>query len=192
MLVVQEQEPDWLMVYGIYAMTALSTLSSYFLVTRRLMYTCTQQGYVCTKIDLGFNVATSLAKIAIALWIPNYFLYFGIQILFNTLANVVVARRYRKDFPELYDVKVSLSDFKDLGIFHDLRYYLVHKLSNTIYGSSDNIVITSMRGAALVTRTGNYSTISTSVNNICNKILDSFAAAIGSIVYDRDLSLIHI
>ncbi len=186
LLVVQEQEPDWLMVYGIYAMTALSTLSSYFLVTRRLMYTCTQQGYVCTKIDLGFNVATSLAKIAIALWIPNYFLYFGIQILFNTLANVVVARRYRKDFPELYDVKVSLSDFKDLGIFHDLRYYLVHKLSNTIYGSSDNIVITSMRGAALVTQTGNYSTISTSVNNICNKILDSFAAAIGSIVYDRD------
>lgn len=186
LLVVQEQEPDWLMVYGIYAMTALSTLSSYFLITRRLMYTCTQQGYVCTKIDLGFNVATSLAKIAIALWIPNYFLYFGIQILFNTLANVVVAWRYKKDFPELYEAKVSLADFKELGIFHDLRYYLVHKLSNTIYGSSDNIVITSMRGAALVTRTGNYSTISTSVNNICNKILDSFAAAIGSIVYDRE------
>ena len=185
LLVVQEQQPDWLMVYGIYGMTALSTLSSYFLVTRRLMYTCTQQGYVCTRIDLGFNVATSLAKMAIALWCPNYFLYFGIQILFNTLANVAVAARYKKDFPELYDVRVTLADFRDLGLFKDLRSYLVHRVSNTVYGSSDNIVITSMRGAALVTQTGNYATVSTNVNNICNKILDSFAAAIGSIVYDR-------
>ena len=55
------------------------------------------------------------------------------QLLFNTGANLVVAARYKKDFPELHEVKVTLRDFKDLGIFHDLKYYLVHRLSNTIY-----------------------------------------------------------
>ena len=59
----------------VYGLHALSTLSSYFLVTRRLMYTCTQQGYVCTRIDFLFNVATYLARIGIALWLPNYVLY---------------------------------------------------------------------------------------------------------------------
>ncbi len=177
---------DMGVVYTIYALQMLSTISSYFLVTRRLMYTCTQQGYICTRIDLGFNVATYLARIAIALWLPNYILYFGVTILFNTLANVAVALRYRRDFPAVQDVRVSLADFRELGIFHDLRYYLVHRVSNTVYGSSDNIVTSRMRGAASVTLLTNYSTISDSVTNIGNKLLDAFAAAIGNIVYDKN------
>ena len=37
--------------YTVYGLNVVSTLCSYFLVTRRLMYTCTQQGYRCTQID---------------------------------------------------------------------------------------------------------------------------------------------
>ncbi len=85
----------------------------------------------------------------------------------------------------MHDVKVTLRDFKDLGIFHDLRYYLVHRLSNTIYGSSDTIVTCRMAGSAMTGYLGNYTTISDSATNIGNKIMDSFAAAIGNIVYDK-------
>ena len=131
---------DMQAAYTVYGLNALSTLSSYFLVTRRLMYTSTQQGYLFTRIDFCFNVATYLARIAISLWWPDYVLYFGITIVFNTCANLVVARRFRKDFPFVKDVRVTLDDFRSLGIFHDLRYYLVHRISNTIYGSSDTIV----------------------------------------------------
>ena len=92
-----------------------------------------------------------------SLWFPNYVLYFSVTIFFNVTANLLIARRFRKDFPYVHDVKVTVNDFKDLGIFHDLRYFLVHRLSNTIYGSSD----------------------------LGNKVMDSFAAAIGSIVYDK-------
>ncbi|MEE0799712.1 MAG: hypothetical protein U0L91_00365 [Gemmiger sp.] len=171
--------------YTVYGLNTLSTLSSYFLVTRRLMYTCTQQGYLCTRIDLAFNVATYLAKIAIALWVPNYVLYFGVTILFNTGANLAVTWRFRKDFPYVRDVPVSWKDFRELGIFHDLRYYLVHRLSNTIYGSSDTIVTSRLGGSVQTTNLGNYTTVSDSATNIGNKIMDSFAAAIGNIVYDR-------
>ena len=112
-------------------------------------------------------------------------MYFGVSILFNTSANLVVAARYKKDFPELHEVKVTLRDFKDLGIFHDLKYYLVHRLSNTIYGSSDTIVTSRMAGSAMTANLGNYTTVSDSATNIGNKIMDSFAAAIGNIVYDK-------
>lgn len=176
---------DMQAAYTVYGLNALSTLSSYFLVTRRLMYTCTQQGYLCTRIDFCFNVATYLARIAISLWWPDYVLYFGITIVFNTCANLVVARRFRKDFPFVKDVRVTLDDFRSLGIFHDLRYYLVHRISNTIYGSSDTIVTSRMGGATLTTNLGNYSSISDSVTNIGNKIMDSFSSGIGNIVYDK-------
>ena len=170
----------------VYGLHALSTLSSYFLVTRRLLYTCTQQGYVCTRIDFCFNVLTYLARIFISLnFAGNYNLYFGVTIIFNTLANVVVAMRYRRDFPEVRDVKVTWADFKGLGMFHDLRYYLVHRISNAIYGTSDSLVMTRMRGSSSVTYLGNYSSVSSAVTNIGNKILDSFSAAIGNIVYDK-------
>ena len=177
---------DMQAAYTVYGLHALSTLSSYFLVTRRLMYTCTQQGYVCTRIDFLFNVATYLARIGIALWWPNYVLYFGVTILMNTAANLVVAWRFRRDFPYVRDVRVTLDDFRSLGIFHDLRYYLVHRLSNTIYGSSDTIVTSRMGGAALTTNLGNYTSIADSATNIGNKIMDSFSAGIGNIVYDKE------
>ena len=185
-LLIVEPDTDWDAVHSIYLLQALSTLSSYFLVTRRLLYTCTQQGYVCTRIDFCFNVLTYLARIFISLnFAGNYNLYFGVTIIFNTLANVVVAMRYRRDFPEVRDVKVTWADFKGLGMFHDLRYYLVHRISNAIYGTSDSLVMTRMRGSSSVTYLGNYSSVSSAVTNIGNKILDSFSAAIGNIVYDK-------
>ena len=174
--------------YTVYALNVVSTLCSYFLVTRRLMYTCTQQGYLCTRIDFCFNVLTSLAKIAVSLWWPNYVLYFSTAIVCNVCANLVIARRFNKDFPYVKDVKVTLRDFKELGIFHDLRYYLVHRLSNTIYGSSDTIVTARMGGSVQTTHLGNYTNIATSATDLGNKIMDSFAAAIGNIVYDKTAS----
>ena len=169
----------------VYGLNVVSTLCSYFLVTRRLMYTCTQQGYRCTQIDFCCNVLTSLAKIAVSMWWPNYVLYFSVSIFFNVCANLLIAWRFKKDFPYVKDVKVTLADFKDLGIFHDLRYYLVHRLSNTIYGSSDTIVTSRLGGSVQTTYLGNYSTISTSATDLGNKVMDSFAAAIGNIVYDK-------
>ena len=149
------------------------------------MYTCTQQGYICTRIDFCFNVLTYLLRIAISLWWPNYVLYFGVTILLNTAANLTVAWRFRRDFPYVRDTKVTLEDFRALGIFRDLRYYLVHRLSNTIYGSSDTIVTSRMGGAAQTANLGNYTSISDNVTNVSTKILDSFSAAIGNIVYDK-------
>lgn len=171
--------------YTVYGLNVVSTLCSYFLITRRLMYTCTQQGYRCTQIDFCCNVATSLAKIAVSLWFPNYVLYFSVTIFFNVMANLIIARRFKKDFPYVQDVKVTVNDFKELGIFHDLRYFLVHRLSNTIYGSSDTIVTSRMGGSTQTTFLGNYNTISTSATDLGNKVMDSFAAAIGNIVYDK-------
>ena len=171
--------------YTVYGLNVISTLCSYFLITRRLMYTCTQQGYRCTQIDFCCNVLTSLAKIAVSLWFPNYVLYFSVTIFFNVTANLLIARRFRKDFPYVHDVKVTVNDFKDLRIFHDLRYFLVHRLSNTIYGSSDTIVTSRLGGSTQTTFLGNYNTISTSATDLGNKVMDSFAAAIGSIVYDK-------
>lgn len=171
--------------YTVYGLNVLSTLSSYFLITKRLMYTCTQQGYICTKIDFFFNVLTYLCRIVIALNFPNYVLYFGVTILLNTCTNLVVAQRFKKDFPYVEDVKVSLRDFKELGVFRDLKYYLVHRLSNAVYGTSDTIVTSRLGGSVQTTNLGNYSTLADSATNIGNKIMDSFAAAIGNIVYDK-------
>ena len=85
--------------YTVYGLNVVSTLCSYFLITRRLMYTCTQQGYRCTQIDFCCNVATSLAKIAVSLWLPNYVLYFSVTIFFNVMANLIIARRFKRTSP---------------------------------------------------------------------------------------------
>lgn len=181
-----QEGADMGIAYSVYFLNLLSTLTTYFLVTRRLMYTCTQRGFVCTRIDLACSICTYLARIAIALCIPNYILYCGVAILFNTLANLVIARQFRKDFPEVQEVKVTWADFKELGLFRDLKYYLVHRLSNAVYGTSDSLVTSMVLGTSAVTPMANYTTLADSATNIGYKITDSFAAAIGNIVYDKN------
>lgn len=173
-------------VYMVYVLQAISTLANYFLVTRRLLYTCSQQGYKCVRIDLCFSVLNSLCRIAVAQLCPVLWLYLGVNILCTAMGNGVIALRFKKDFPNVQDVKVSWRDFKELGVFHDMRYYLVHRISDTIYGNSDDMVLTRMRGSATVSLTTNYTKLAASVTDIGNKIMDSFAAAIGNIVYDRE------
>lgn len=172
-------------IYMVYLLQTLSTLSNYFLVTRRLLYTCSQQGYKCVRTDLCFNILDSLGRIAVAKLYPKLWLYLGVKVACTTLANVVIGLRFKKDFPEVHDVKVSWQDFQKLGVFHDMRYYLVHRISDTIYGNSDDLVLTRMRGSASVTLLTNYTKLSDSVTDVGNKIMDAFAAAIGNIVYDR-------
>ena len=170
--------------YTVYLLNTISTLSGYFLVTRRLMYTCTQQGYLCTRIDFCLMLPT--------IW-PALPLRCGCQTIFCISASASCStpvptwwwQRGIKGLPRTARGQVTLRDFKDLGIFHDLKYYLVHRLSNTIYGSSDTIVTSRMAGSAMTANLGNYTTVSDSATNIGNKIMDSFAAAIGNIVYDK-------
>jgi len=177
---------DMATVYGIYVLYVISTLSSYFLVTRRLLYTCTQQGYRCVQTDLIFNVAALLLRIAVATFWPNYLLYFSVTIFCNVGANLVVAWRFKRDFPRVRDVRVGWQDFKELGLFKDLRHYLVHRLSDTVYGSSDTIVTSALGGETMVTNLGSYTVVSDNVTGIGNKIMGSFSAAIGNIVYDKN------
>ena len=185
-LLIVDPATNWRDVYTLYLLISISNLSGYFLATRRLMYTCTQQGYVCTKIDIVFDTATSFAKIGIALFCPHYVLWYTVPIVLGITANLIVGWRYKRDFPEMHEVKVCYRDFKELNLFHDMRYFLVHRISNTIYGASDTFVTTRMRGAATTTQLGNYSQISSKVTQVGNKIMDAFAAAIGNIVYDKN------
>ena len=71
-------------------------------------------------------------------------------------------------------------------MLHDVKTYIVHRLSNALYGSVDNIVISSLLGTAVVSRMTNYSTISTKITDLYNKVLDGFAAGIGNLVYDKE------
>ena len=171
-------------IYLVYGLHYLATISGYFLVTRRLLYVCSQQGYICSRIDLFATIASFSLRIVVALNWPYYTLYYGVNIACNVLSNLVINWRYKRDFADIHDVPVHLDDFKQLGIFHDLRHYLVHRLSDTIYGSSDIVVTSMLAGERLTQNLGNYTTLSTNATNIGNKIMDSFAAAIGNIVYD--------
>lgn len=185
-LVFRDGATDWRAVYVIYCLQVANTLSTYFLSFRRILYTTEQRGYICTRIDLAGNLFVIFSRLAIAAWWPNYFAYYGVTTLAAIACNLAVAVRYRRDYPDIVNRRVTWQDFKDLGMLHDVKTYIVHRLSNALYGSVDNIVISSLLGTAVVSRMTNYSTISTKITDLYNKVLDGFAAGIGNLVYDKE------
>lgn len=184
-LIFRDGTTDWTAVYVIYALQVANTLSTYFLSFRRILYTTEQRGYVCTQIDLFGNLFVIFSRLIIACWWPNYFAYYGVNTLAAIACNIVIALHYRRDYPEIVTRRVTWQDFKDLGMLHDVKTYIVHRISNALYGSVDNIVISGLLGTAVVSRMTNYSTISTKITDLYNKVLDGFAAGIGNLVYDQ-------
>ena len=66
--------------YTVYGLNVVSTLCSYFLITRRLMYTCTQQGYRCNSSIRWVLATNSWVRDSTAFfnWVELFLLLFSI------------------------------------------------------------------------------------------------------------------
>lgn len=185
-LILGEQLESWGFIYTIYFLQLLATLCTYFLAYRRILFVTHQRIYVCTSVDTIGSIVSIVLKMVVLLVFKNYILYLLIAIVNNVGTNLVIARLSKKEYPEITELSVTKQDMKELNLFSEVKNMLATKIALTVYGGSDDIIITSVLGIGTSGLLSNYRMISSKIQELILSMFNSLQASIGNLVYDKD------
>lgn len=177
---------SWPFIYTIYFLQLAATLCTYFFAYRRIIFVTHQRIYVCTAVDTAVNIISVIVKMLILLKLRNYIAYLIVAIVSNILSNLIITVLSKKEYPEITRTKVTREDIRALNLGHEFKNMMATKIAGTIYGASDDIIITSMLGVGINGIVSNYRMISSKLQEFIISAFSSLQASIGNLVYDKE------
>ncbi len=184
---VKNPSREWSYLYLIYFLQLGSVVIGYFLSYRRTIYIANQREYYCVQTDLAVQILIQILQIATLAIFRNYILYLAIQLSSTFIANLIIARKSKKDYPYLQKkYKITKQDIKKRNIIKDMKNFLMHKIAYAVYTGTDSIVISAFCGIRQVALYGSYYELKRGVMQVFfYKLLNPVQATIGNIMYSE-------
>lgn len=169
---------------------SLNTVFSYLFSYKRTLLFADKKDYICKIIDTCINLIFSILRIIFIFIFTNYIIYLLLFILQTFLSNTLVHLYCKKNYIFLIKKPVNMQLFKK--IFVSVKDVFSAKLSNYVYSSTDNILISSMVGATLVGYLVNYTTIILQLKSLISLLLNPIIPIIGrSLVKNHNVKRIE-
>ncbi|MCR5596224.1 MAG: oligosaccharide flippase family protein [Lachnospiraceae bacterium] len=185
-LAKQNLTESWQFIYTIYYMQLAATLCTYFLAYRRILFITHERIYVCTSVDTVINIISVIVKMIILLKLRNYIAYLAVSIMTNIATNLIISVYSHKEYPEITRTAVTRDDIRALNLWHEVKNMMATKIATTIYGASDDIIITVILGLTTNGIVSNYRMISSKILEFIISAFNSLQASIGSLINDRE------
>lgn len=167
----------------IYLINLAGTVSTYFLAYKRTLIIADQKSYIANITDtILFFVAAVLQLIGMKLF-PSYVVYILINMLRNIISNIVLSLRADHIYGRLYrNVDKSYVKEYQPQIFAYIKDVFISRIGAVIYYSTDNVIISVIRGSLLTGYLSNYTLITTQLNTVVVQILSSLQATFGNYI----------
>lgn len=173
--------------FGFYCIL-FSSACTYLINYKQIILSADQKNYVVTGYLQTANIANTLIQMAVAYYLHNYYLWFGINLVFTIIACIILNKKIRKTYPWL-DATVkkgeeAYSQNKELMSF--TKKVFVHKLKDFLLNRSDQIMVFAFVSLKMVAYYGNYTIIVNRLSSLFSSVLDSFSAGVGNLVAEGD------
>ena len=185
--IIKDNSYDFKLIYIIYFLSLFSIISGYFLSYRGAIFVATQQEYKCEKADLLANFITYVIRFIILISSKNFILYMVVAIFTGIIANLKIFFETNNQYSYINNrYNVNIEYLSKRNIFKDVIAFFVVRIATTVYGATDNIIISAFLGIRLVALYSNYTTISSMVNNLLViRLLNPLQATLGNLLYSN-------
>lgn len=172
-----------------YLIALLNVVISYLFVYRTTLLTADQKGYILNKYIMLFKCITFIAQTIVLIVFKNYYMYLLVALIISFLSNLFQNFIALKNYPFLKGkaCNLDIKEKRQIGI--DVKATFLYKISATIQGNTDNIMISIFVGTVFVGYYSNYLMIVTAVISIITLIFNSLKASIGNMIASDDTSL---
>lgn len=119
-------------------------------------------GYIYIAIDIVMNIVMYGSQIYAIIYTREYVVYLLIALVCYFMMNVALEIAVKKTFPWMKG-KVTKSNVTFGALAKDMKYSIVMKIADFIFGSTDSVVISKFLGLVFVNAYANYMTIATAV-----------------------------
>ncbi|SEA56482.1 Membrane protein involved in the export of O-antigen and teichoic acid [Oribacterium sp. KHPX15] len=186
--IIPDNNLEWKYVYLIYFVQLAITLCTYFLAYKRLLFSVYQNEYVCTRIDTCVHVVSNIVRVTTLFLFRSYLIYLFCNFFSNLISNIIISYEANKKFSYIdWGKKANKKEIQSIGIGKDIKNNIIQKVCITVYGGTDNIVISALLGIGQVGLLANYTMIQGYITTFMLKLLKPFQASIGNYIYDKPL-----
>lgn len=167
----------------IYLINLAGTVSTYFLAYKRTLIFADQKAYIANVVDTTlFFIAAILQLVGMKIY-PSYIVYISINLLRNIISNVVLSiksdRIYGKSYENANKDKVAEYQPQIVSYIKDV---FISRIGAVIYYSTDNIILSVLKGSLLTGYLSNYTLITTQLNTVVIQILSSVQGTFGNYI----------
>lgn len=184
--IIHDTTLAWDYIQFAYIIQLCTVLSSYFLAYKRTILVADQKDYMCIRIDTIINAFSNILRLVVIACLQSYILYSLLGLLFNVIANLIIARCVNHHYPFLSHIKVSFVEIRERNILKDTKNLAIQKVAWLVYGGVDSILLSSILGVYVTGLFANYQIINGGIFSIMYKALQGIAPSIGNLVYEGD------
>lgn len=167
----------------IYLINLAGTVSTYFLAYKRTLIIADQKSYITNIIDTSLFFGVSILQLIGMLVYPNYIVYISLNLVRNVGSNIVLSIRADRMYGNLYrDANPALIAEYKPKIYQYIKDLFVSRIGAVIYYSTDNVILSVLKGSLLTGYLSNYTLITTQLNTVVVQIFGSLQATFGNYI----------
>ncbi len=178
-------------IYILYVMYLAYTLVGYFSAHKRSLLFAYQRNDVENKIKTVCSFLMVGIQIAILVLTRNYYFYFSASILFALVEGISIQIVANKLYPEINGKAEKLDIATKKEITKNVTAISLHKIGSAVVFSTDNILISTFLGLAVLGVYTNYSLIISTLSMITQLISNAIKASAGDLIASSDTEYVY-
>lgn len=166
----------------IYILTILSTATTYFFSSRRIIFEADQSSYKITSIDFVFNVGLKIGQIIVILLFREYIIVLIIRVLFALFNNIVIYLRGNAHYRYLTEYKREKLERKHIiALWKNTGVIMCHKIGGVLVSGVDNMIISAFIGTLFSGFYSNYLLIISCITAFITLGLNALVPSVGNL-----------
>lgn len=175
----------------LYIIFLMQSVSSYlFLAYRSTVVTADQKKYILDLVNYVVKITTCIIQIIILVLFKSFLVYTMTAVftaIANSLINGIIAK---KKYPQFFlPEKESLSKAEIKEMFQDCGALLVYKINTVVVKASDNLVLSTFIGIAVVGMYSNYLLLYRTFADLIKRVFSAFKASMGNLFATESIEI---
>ncbi|RBP03159.1 lipopolysaccharide biosynthesis protein [Rossellomorea aquimaris] len=173
----------------IYFIFICKNMVSYLNAHKWSLINADQRGYVLAKLNLLFQVLTTISKIIILIMTKDFILYLLLELSIYIIQMIVNGKIVEKRYPYIKTkIKYSLDKETKTNIVSNVKALFLHNIGGFFVFGTDNILISSLIGVTTVGLYSNYTMITQQLSSLVSPVLGGIGASVGNLIATENSS----
>lgn len=170
---IVKTEVDIRIVYASYIMQVMLIVITYLVSYYRILLLANQKQYIYAWFGIFVNIFASVLQVIVLVIFKSYLFYLVVGYVSLFLNTVFIYIKTKSEYGEIMK-KTKVPKEEVSSMVKDLKQMVLGTVSGYIYGSTDNVLISSFFGAIHVGFISNYKMIT----NVMRSVISSLSSAL--------------
>lgn len=178
-------------IYVLYVLYLINTLAGYFSAHKRSLLFAHQRNDVENKIKTVCLLGMTILQIIVLVLTKNYYIYFSLSILFTIIECLSIHVAADKLYPNINGKSQPVDSAEKKKIWKNVGAISMHKIGSAVVFSTDNILISSMLGLALLGAYSNYYLIISTLISVYLLFTNALTGSVGNLIASEDKEYVY-